>query len=282
MNDSKESGSVLRIMTHNIWIPPLYNRSTLLHKIYKEYDPDILCLQEITPVIHDSGFLDGFDGKYTIVLPRIGEYYNNTPVLFRNGMFSLLGSGWHLFDGRNNNDTKSVTWAVLEHVSGGRIGICSAHFWYDTKSYEDDLCRRYDAEQCMTYIDKILAKYNVPVILMGDLNCTVTSPAYRYLMSRGGMDARMAAEKYDDRINTFHDSPHLDPDTQLYSGGAAPQGTHLDAIDHMIIFGQEKLAVRSLNVLTQQAVLDSSDHCPVYMDAEIKRKKRKKTQKKQM
>lgn len=265
-----ENGSELRIMTHNIWVPPLYNRRALLGEIYNKYDPDILCLQEITPVIYKEGFLNDFTGKYTVVMPHDDGFYNNTPVLFRSEMFSLIDSGWHLFDGKNNNASKSVTWAVLEHAKGGAgIGICSAHFWYDIKSYDDDLCRKYDAEQTMIYIRRIIDKYNVPVILMGDLNCNITSPAYRFLIEQGGMDARMAAEEYNDRINTIHAYPVLDEEKKLYSQAPMPVGTHMEAIDHMILFSHEKVRVRSLHVVSDKTALTASDHCPVYMDAEL-------------
>lgn len=264
------SGSKFRIMTHNIWIPPLHNRRQLLGDIYNRYDPDILCLQEITPVIHNEGFLQDFEGKFAVVLPKNGEYYNNTPVLYKPDRFTLVDSGWHLFDGKNNSDTKSVTWSVLERIEDGqRIGICSAHFWYAELSAEDDLCRKYDAEQCLPYIKRMVDQYQIPVIIAGDLNCKIGSSAYNCLIENGGMDTRIAAESYKNRINTFHGAPELNEETCLYSDGPLPIGSHLEAIDHMILFAHEKLKVHTLSVVTEQTALDASDHCPVYIDAEF-------------
>lgn len=83
------------------------------------------------------------------------------------------------------------------------------------------------------------------------------------------MDARMAAENERDMINTWHQYPVLDETERIYKTTFSPVGCHLDAIDHLMIFGKEKLSVDCFKVLTEDDVLMSSDHCPIYFDAKF-------------
>lgn len=260
----------IKIMTHNMWCKPLYNRRGLLDEMYRKYDPDILLLQETTPRIQAMGFLQDFEDRYTVVLPQIDEYCNNTPLLYKSDSFQLIDSGWHLFDGKNNNNTKSLTWAVLKRKEDGRmLGACSVHFWWQTRSWLDDLCRKYDAEQCLHYVREMTEKYRVPVVLGGDLNCNMSSDAYGCLIENGGVDVRMAAQRYENRINTWHKEPTLEEETNRYAPGPMPAGTHLNAIDHLILFRPEALQVHTLTIPSDQNVLTASDHCPLMMEADF-------------
>lgn len=266
------SDNVLRFMSHNMWCLPLYNRKELLVQIYRENMPDVLCLQEVTYVIHNQGFLEAIGDEYVPVIPKQGEYFNNTPILYKKTTFDLVESGWHLFDGKNNADTKSITWAVLCRKSDSAlIGVCSAHFWWEAASYEDDCAREYDAQQSLAYVNYIRHKYKAPVIFGGDLNCKIGSPAYNCLVANGGMDARIAAKDFTKRINTWHDFPPFDKETCLYSEGGLPSGTHLDAIDHIFVFGKDSLDVECLEVVDGQTALVASDHLAMYIDFEIRR-----------
>ncbi len=257
----------IKILSHNMWCLPLYNRKPLLIEIYREEMPDIICLQEVTYVIQNQGFLTDIGEEYETVLPKVDEYFNNTPILYRKDLFTLIESGWHLFDGKNNADTKSITWAVFERKSDcKRIGVCSTHFWWEAKSAEDDLDRRYHAEQSLAYINYIVCKYKVPVILGGDLNCKIGSLAYNHLIASGGTDCRIAAKVYDKRINTLHELPLFDEKSCKYSKAEYVPGTHLDAIDHMIVFNNYNIVIDELKVINTDSALIASDHCPMYIN----------------
>jgi len=260
----------IRVMSHNVWCVTLYNRKKLLIDTFLKYKPDILCLQEVTYILYDAGLLSEISDEYEVVIPKEGDLANNTPLLYKKDRFELVESGWKLFDGKNNANTKSVTWAVLKDKETAKlVGALSAHFWWETNGIEDDLARKYDAEQCTLIIKKIREKYGAPVIIGGDFNCKINSLAYKHLISEGGMDARMAARNERDFINTWHEYPVLDKEKALYTKTYSPVGCHLDAIDHLILFGHEELAVDCFKVLTSDDILLSSDHCPIYFDAEF-------------
>ena len=71
-------------------------------------------------------------------------------------------------------------------------------------------------------------------------------------------------------INTWHDFPVLDENERIYKKTFKPVGSHLEAIDHLIIFKSEKLSVDCFHVMQGDDVLMSSDHCPIYFDAKYK------------
>ena len=53
--------------------------------------------------------------------------------------------------------------------------------------------------------------------------------------------------------------------TNLYSNGPMPSGDYSTAIDHIYIAGKG-FEVRVFNTLLHRYSLDSSDHCPIYVD----------------
>ena len=48
----------LRIMSHNIWCGPVYNRDLHMRDIYMRYLPDVLGLQEMTPNLYQSRIVE--------------------------------------------------------------------------------------------------------------------------------------------------------------------------------------------------------------------------------
>lgn len=265
------SENSIRVMSHNVWCVTLANRKELLQDTFLRMKPDILCLQEVTYILYDAGLLTPLLDEYELLHHKVDGYVNNTPLLYKKDRFELVESGWHLFDGKNNADTKSLTWAVLKDKTNGEyVGAVSAHFWWEANGIEDDMARKYHAEQTLGFVNYIRHKYKAAVVLGGDFNCKIGSPAYNHLISEGGMDARLAAENERDMINTWHDFPVLDETERIYKTTFEPKGSHLEAIDHLIIFGKEKLSVDCFRVMREGDVLMSSDHCPIYFDAEYK------------
>lgn len=267
----------IRIMSHNIWCGPcgspdgnVYGRDKALAQLFEKYSPDVLSLQEMTPGMYRSDIVKNTSEVFEWLEPDTNGLVNNTPILIKKGVFNVLEQGWHLFTGLNNSATKSVSWAVLEFKNSGKvIGVCSNHFWWEENGAENDAARVGDALQQQAFVDYIKTKYNVPVFSMGDLNCAIGSTPYNEMISHSGMDSRLCAVKHCDRINTLHEYPILD-EGGFYRDGQAPVGSHMDAIDHIIVYGQEKVYVEGFYVVSEQVALDVSDHCPVYIDVYLK------------
>lgn len=267
MDYSKRSD--IRIMSHNIWCGEVHNRDLHLAEIYFRHAPDVLALQEMTQNLYDSRLLSLLEEKYELLKPDTQGLLDNTPLLVRRGVFDVVKCGWHIYDGLNNHKSKSLAWALLRKTDdGSEIGVISTHYWWQAGP-ESDLARVYDAKQLTAYAHFMQVEYGVPVVAMGDLNMRIGAPSYIEMTSTGAMDMRMAAVEYASRSNTHHPYAVYNPESGEYENGPMPKGSHLNAIDHMFVYGHEQLDVRVFNVVTEQEALDVSDHCPIYVDCKI-------------
>lgn len=267
MDYSKRSD--IRIMSHNIWCGEVHNRDLHLAEIYFRHAPDVLALQEMTQNLYDSRLLSLLEEKYELLKPDTQGLLDNTPLLVRRGVFDVVKCGWHIYDGLNNHKSKSLAWAILRKTDdGSEIGVISTHYWWQAGP-ESDLARVYDAKQLTAYAHFMQMEYGVPVVAMGDLNMRIGAPGYIEMTSTGAMDMRMAAVEYASRSNTHHPYAVYNPESGEYENGPMPKGSHLNAIDHMFVYGHEQLDVRVFNVVTEQEALDVSDHCPIYVDCKI-------------
>lgn len=267
MDYSKRSD--IRIMSHNIWCGEVHNRDLHLAEIYFRHAPDVLALQEMTQNLYDSRLLSLLEEKYELLKPDTQGLLDNTPLLVRRGGFDVVKCGWHIYDGLNNHKSKSLAWALLRKTDdGSEIGVISTHYWWQAGP-ESDLARVYDAKQLTAYAHFMQVEYGVPVVAMGDLNMRIGAPGYIEMTSTGAMDMRMAAVEYASRSNTHHPYAVYNPESGEYENGPMPKGSHLNAIDHMFVYGHEQLDVRVFNVVTEQEALDVSDHCPIYVDCKI-------------
>ncbi len=267
MDYSKRSD--IRIMSHNIWCGEVHNRDLHLAEIYFRHAPDVLALQEMTQNLYDSRLLSLLEEKYELLKPDTQGLLDNTPLLVRRGVFDVVKCGWHIYDGLNNHKSKSLAWALLRKTDdGSEIGVISTHYWWQAGP-ESDLARVYDAKQLTAYAHFMQVEYGVPVVAMGDLNMRIGAPGYIEMTSTGAMDMRMAAVEYASRSNTHHHYAVYNPESGEYENGPMPKGSHLNAIDHMFVYGHEQLDVRVFNVVTEQEALDVSDHCPIYVDCKI-------------
>ena len=267
MDYSKRSD--IRIMSHNIWCGEVHNRDLHLAEIYFRHAPDVLALQEMTQNLYDSRLLSLLEEKYELLKPDTQGLLDNTPLLVRRGVFDVVKCGWHIYDGLNNHKSKSLAWALLRKTDdGSEIGVISTHYWWQAGP-ESDLARVYDAKQLTAYAHFMQVEYGVPVVAMGDLNMRIGAPGYIEMTSTGAMDMRMAAVEYASRSNTHHPYAVYNPESGEYENGPMPKGSHLNAIDHMFVYGHEQLDVRVFNVVTEQEALDVSNHCPIYVDCKI-------------
>lgn len=267
MDYSKRSD--IRIMSHNIWCGEVHNRDLHLAEIYFRHAPDVLALQEMTQNLYDSRLLSLLEEKYELLKPDTQGLLDNTPLLVRRGVFDVVKCGWHIYDGLNNHKSKSLAWAILRKTDdGSEIGVISTHYWWQAGP-ESDLARVYDAKQLTAYAHFMQVEYGVPVVAMGDLNMRIGAPGYIEMTSTGATDMRMAAVEYASRSNTHHPYAVYNPESGEYENGPMPKGSHLNAIDHMFVYGHEQLDVRVFNVVTEQEALDVSDHCPIYVDCKI-------------
>ncbi len=264
----------IRLYTQNIWgnFPAserIANRNGLIVSLVRRYGPDVCHFQECNPSTSRAAACD--------IAALLADTYaeasaenagcNFTPVFYKKDRFEEIESGFVPYEGLNDIQSKSVTWAVLrEKASGALLATASTHFWWKHDGEADSLARIANAQKLKEICDMITKKYGIPVVTSGDLNCGPCSAqgmdGYNELVRLGLRDARYLAEKTTD-MHTHHEYPVL-KEVGDYVNGKMPVRT----LDHVFVAGVP-VAVQAFSVVTEQIALDSSDHCPLITDYEV-------------
>lgn len=266
----------ISIYDQNIWGclrggDVIANRCALIAELIDYHDADIVAFQECSPAARDSK-----DGNVAELLSpvydEVGHDYsgnNFTPIFYKSERFSIVESGFVLYERQRPTNSKSITYAVFEEKeSGVRFGVLSAHFWWRVGSFADDDVRLYNAQLLSEHANKLKEKYNVPVFLMGDFNCgkdTEASPLpYLYLKERF-LDLREVAPISTDTL-TRHEPP-----TRNSSGDytADERREPVEAIDHIFVSEHRCVAIDSFEIDTSDEAYASSDHYPLITRARI-------------
>ncbi len=193
---------------------------------------------------------------------------NFTPVFYRKDKFKLIDSGWEKYTGKNDLNSKSVTWCVLEeNVTLHRLAYISTHYWWMYDTEEDFLQRLENAEQIYTLMKKLQNAYDVPVIMAGDLNCGEnscqgTAPIEK-MVKLGLVNLANIAEKKEGHF-TEHRYP-IRSEQDIYYGNFQPNHT----LDHAFMLPDKRVCVREFIVDYSEKALSSSDHCPLKIQIEI-------------
>lgn len=245
------------------------NRNGLIKELIWEHEPDVCCFQECNPNtsrMGDTAIEKLIAERYTEV-PTSAGVLDYTPVFYRTDRFDVVDSGYHCYAGKNDHNSKSITWAILsEKASGVRFGICSTHFWWKSDTDEDNQQRLQNADVLYDCMMGLRDKYDVPVFATGDLNCGAAASQgnapYLSLAERL-LDARRVATVTNDKF-THHAYPVMD-ENGIYRNGGVPKRT----LDHMFLTEHRNVRVDSFDVDHSQKALDTSDHCPLIVKATI-------------
>ncbi len=261
----------LRIMYHNVWSGAVHNRDAMESSLYLAYMPDVLGLQEISPSVRNSNLFKLLAHEYTEVPAKATNKAGNNyvPILYRAERVELIDYGWHLYDDKAGDQSKSVTWAVFkDKTTGKQFGMANTHFYW-TSDALGQAARLIDAAEIAQVVADAQAKHPVTFIIGGDLNCRISAEPQLNLMKGGWKNAHNTATGYRSNTKGHHSYAPLDPLTNLYSDGPLPSGDYSTAIDHIYTCGTD-FEVRVFNTLLHRYSLDSSDHCPIYVDVKFK------------
>ena len=257
----------LTVYCQNVWNSTPLNRTALQRDLILDYEADVCLFQECGPKTIRAG-ADALPPMlavaYEEVPTAVGEQ-NYTPVFYRRDRFELAEHGYFLYEGKNDANSKSVTWAILsEKESGVRFGVCSTHFWWKCNEPDDNAQRLANAAALYACTQMLTEQYGVPVIVGGDLNCGKCSSQgeepWLWLCDRL-IDARAAAPLTTDMM-THHAYP-VKNEAGLYVNGEMPRRT----LDHMFVTNHPHLQLISFAVDTTQRALATSDHCPLILKA---------------
>ena len=259
----------LKVYCQNVWNSTPLNRTALQRDLIFDHDADVCLFQECGPKTIRAGeeaLPPMLAVRYDEVPTEVGVQ-NYTPVFYKRDRFDLIDCGYFLFEGKNDANSKSVTWAVLaEKESGVRFGVCSTHFWWKCNEPDDNAQRLANAAALLNCVMDIKQRFDVPVIAGGDLNCGICSSQgeepWLWLCDRL-TDVRAAAPITTDMM-THHAYPIKD-EAGLYFDGEMPRRT----LDHLFVTDDCRMQLHSFAVDTSQRALATSDHCPLILNATV-------------
>lgn len=249
----------------NIWnYNPCHYRNKLIRELVTDFNADVCTFQECGPAtnrVGDAPIPVLMSDEYTEVCPELA-HKNFTPVFYKTEKYNLIDSGYLLYDGINDCDSKGVTWAVLEDKeTSKRIAVASTHFYWQPGKEEYNQQRLQNAEQLKEVCESIIAKYDVPVIIGGDFNNGTNAEQgdepYHKMLKDGFIDIRKSADETTDML-THHEYPTL-TDNGVYTKAPMPKIT----LDHIFIYGNSGIKAKKFDVITSEKALCSSDHCPL-------------------
>ena len=267
----------IRLMSHNVWgmyapdvVKEVANRAELMARVYTACIPDVIGMQEFSQDIRAHG-LPGLlaptwrELDVSADTAAYGMKNLYTPLYYRPGILSPLRAGFVLFDRSfNNSDSKGVTWAVFcREADGAVFSVCNTHYWWKSGP-EHDAARVENSRVILGLLRELPA----PFFVMGDLNCRAGSAACRTLLEGGLCDAQASAAQSMDS-NTHHAYPDYDPVRREFFGAPQPTGGYRLAIDHLFADAAHAGALRRFGVVTTPDACNTSDHCPIWLDADI-------------
>ena len=252
-----------RLYNHNIWnYNPPEDRNLLIHSLIEEFDADFCTFQECSHTSNRKGRLpiqDLLKDKYTEV--GIGML-NYTPVFFKTEKFNLVDSGYKLYSGLNDVNSKSVTWAVVEDKENEKkFVVMSTHFWWKADGEEDALQRVENARELKSLCDELISKYNLPIIIGGDFNNGENSIqgdlAYHFMLENGFKDVRRIAPKTTDSYTARSKYKLSDGEKAYIEAGEADI-----TIDYIFTYS-EGITPVSFDVDSSEKARLASDHFPL-------------------
>lgn len=259
----------VRAMYYNMYGWSGYSFDTRMQmqvELIRTYAPDIVGLQEVTTNAKGSILYSGLrELGYKEVTVSTGGKNNYTPLFYKEDKLTLKTSGWYLYDGTNDSNSKSVTWAVFETTDGKQFIAMSTHFYY-TSDTEGSTTRVYEAQQLVQLISTIRQNStyaDLPLIVGGDFNCRLGTDPHTVL-SDGGLSNAWETAVDKNNIDGKHGHFEYNDTYGIYENVKIPTDTFGDSIDHAFV--SEGVTVDSFRTLCNEYVMVASDHSPLLVD----------------
>lgn len=278
----------IRIMSHNLWKcdnnKPAWAekgedcgakvRSAGMARVYTETLPDLIGCQEASALMAEE-ILCALDEKglgYALLWGK------DTPILYKRDRFELLDSDFLIypfavpnFEGEfNNGNTKSFCIAVLrDKTDGKKLIFMTTHLWWkksdpaqENYQFGSDEARVYQLNLAMDRLEEFHAKYDCPVVFVGDLNADYRATVVETALQRGFEHAHDLATEYADEDWGYH---------FCFASGYMPYepAPFEKAIDHIFVKYAPRGFVRRFERYTPDYYLPLSDHSPVFADVEL-------------
>ena len=247
-------------------------------QVFKDLCPDIVGGQEVNKDMQLDFMLYCQQEKlpYTII------WGNMTPIFYRADKLELLHTEYLLYPKKfkdyegsfNDANSKACNLAVFREKESGKVFIfATTHLWWrngtnpDYRWYQagSDEARAYQLGLANEMIEKYRAAYGgCPVVLLGDMNARLGTPALNYALGEGGY-----LHAHDVATDFVHEGRGYCSCTPNGPGEKWLDGTYADAIDHILVKGLPEGAVKRFDRYTPDYYLQLSDHAPVFIDMEL-------------
>lgn len=282
-------GADLRILDDNIWdygldtVPPRWKeigedprdvvRAPQSARLVSDYLPDIFAFQEYSlhmhkefyPLVRERGYVIAWEPK---------EDRNNTPVFYNSGTLEPLYVNYNRFTPEQwcNNGSKSFTSTVMRRKADGKVfALISTHLWWKSEKAQpgSTMARASQIRLIMAEADVIRAGFgNIPVFLVGDMNCEEETVPIRQLVEEGYVPCYKAATVYGDT----HNGHHVCSPKDGYSAKSRRRGPDRmsGAIDHCLIYDPDGgVEVRVFDCIMEEYTLRLTDHYPNLIDVRL-------------
>ncbi len=255
-------GADTRIMSFNIlseeWdaAAVMEGRDIRVSSILLNYLPDVAALQEVS------------NAWYPILQEYVGEVYQftrkkipsgsgtYTTLIYNKSTIKLIEEGIHLYSVGNSQRLRSIVWGVFESISTGEKYIVFSTHWDVGAERQGN--RMIQASEMAELALSMNKKYNADVFVCGDYNASENTSEYKSFLEKSGyVDAKNSAKVVKLACTTYHTL------FQSVSTG------NYESIDHITFSKETQPKVLFYNTLTQDYVIDASDHCPIYIDVKL-------------
>ena len=197
------------------------------------YLPDVAALCEV------------FDTWSENLPPMLAEVYdwvepelsdgncNRSPLIYRKDRLRVLESGYQYIESTVSPiNQRVVTWALFENrESGERFLVFGTHL--DSVS---DTERLLEAQTIVAFTERLRQQYQVPAVLMGDLNSTSVGDAYQELIDNTDFTSAYAPGHY-----PWVDHILCTPELYVVKAGTDGNAAAQTASDHRLIYADVNL-----------------------------------------
>ncbi len=261
---SRTPGSDIRVMSFNILHEnyndrlPLTERARKVASVISAYRPDAAGLEEVSEAWHES--LDSlFGGSYAFIpddIPGAGPSYST--VIYNTSTAELLGYGTTVYAAATNSQLRNLTWARLRRKSDGQEYIVTSTHW-DINSHADE--RVLQAKENGVLTSGLISKYGLPVFACGDYNRSETTAEFTGFLAATGMK--------DSKLTALSSGLAERGGKSTHTVGKMLSGSSDGSvcIDHIVCTPDAE--IKYYTTVIDGEAIDSSDHCPIFIDAFI-------------
>lgn len=244
-----------------------------------DYAADVLCFQEFHRRSYINGFSAGLEAMgYAIVNVNTNGVNNYTPIYYRADRYEVKDSGYRLYTGYNDENSKGLTWALLrDKTTGKQLVAISTHFWwkgYDAADKADfathNATRVSNANEMLETVRAIQAKYgaSTPIVFGGDLNSLYHSDPVNTILAESGVSLAWNVAEKKNNSGGHHGYATFNEEYRVFTAWGSPSASQTYngtwSIDHVFVSGQ--VTVKRFHTLLDRYALIVSDHCPEIVD----------------